>query len=618
MKLNKNLPLWRHVSFTLMWSSVAASGFGDRMIQLAAWEMLGIDLPGAQASSIQAAVYCIFFIPYLIFSPLGGWLADTFNRKWILLGCDEVRGLLLVIAVFVLPMGVAQANEVWMIYALIFGVGAMAAIFSPTRNATIPQIVPTSQLQSANAVVLGIAVIASMIGLGVGSRIIEQSSIRVGLQIGAGLFLISGSFFAWMKLRTHPRPTVQIGQMERLVQAANYLKHHRRIAQLVIFNAAFWAAANIFLAALAALCKTRYDVPAEQLKSHIADLGMFVGLGMLSSSLFVAWLRTRRETGWLAMLNLFLAALCMIVVALVHSYKVALIFGTLAGFFGNTAMICMATLTQSLTPNYIRGRVFGLRDVLTTLSIVLINALIWQMPQADQWMVPSLLVTSVILALVSIVSMIYMMRVGLTPCPKANIIWHGCQLYSQVWHRLKVSGKSNIPGSGPVIIASNHLTALDPFVLQCRTNRMAHWLMLQNYRFTWANVVWDAIEPICIEHDDANLSQIRKVITVLRQGKVVGLFPEGTLQREKRELQPFAPGIAMIARRSKAVIVPTWIEGSPRARQMIFHFLLPSRTTVQFGKPWTIDPNATDQEVTEELRRRMLELKKTADSANFD
>ena len=68
----------------LMWSSVAASGFGDRLIQLAAWSMLGVQLAGADASSIQAGVSFFFFLPYVVLALFAGWLADTLPRKWIM------------------------------------------------------------------------------------------------------------------------------------------------------------------------------------------------------------------------------------------------------------------------------------------------------------------------------------------------------------------------------------------------------------------------------------------------------------------------------------------------------------------------------------------------------
>ena len=61
-----------------------------------------------------------------------------------------------------------------------------------------------------------------------------------------------------------------------------------------------------------------------------------------------------------------------------------------------TAALCAATLTQSIAPNYIRGRVFGVRDFISTSSAVTVNLIIWRTPDADQWMIQVLYVLSAV------------------------------------------------------------------------------------------------------------------------------------------------------------------------------------------------------------------------------
>ena len=93
-----------------MWTSAAASGFGDRLVQLAAWSMLGVHLAGTDASSVQAGVSFFFFLPYVLLGPWAGWLADTLPRKWILLFCDEARAFVLLLAWTFLAMEISQVH----------------------------------------------------------------------------------------------------------------------------------------------------------------------------------------------------------------------------------------------------------------------------------------------------------------------------------------------------------------------------------------------------------------------------------------------------------------------------------------------------------------------------
>jgi len=609
-----SVSLWRNISFLLMWSSVAASGFGDRLIQLAALHMLGVQGQDAQASSIQAAIYFFFFLPYLIFGTPAGWLADTLPRKWIMFACDESRALILLVAYVLAPAGVAVAISPqyhWQVFAMIAAVGTMAAIFSPTRNATIPQIVLPSQLQPANAIVLGIAVIASMIGFGIGGRIIESRSVGYGLVMGVLFYGISGTFFAFLRLR--PRTGQALGQApneyQRLWQAIGYIRRHRPVLQLIGLNVLFWGAANILLAAIAALCKskTHYAIPSDQIVKHIADLSMVLGLGMLSSSLWVAWMNSRRESGWITMIALLMTSFCMLAMGVNRSFTVGLALSFAVGFAGNTAMICVATLTQSLTPDYIRGRVFGIRDIVSTLSSVIVNLVIWQLG-SDVWMVPTLIVTAGVLAVVSLIGLWQQITSGPMGRSLVNVIWRINRAFVLVWHRLHWSGNHRVPGTGPVILAANHTTGIDPLLIQAALPCEVRWVMLKAYRFRFLEPLWQANHPIILEKNSNDLTQLRQILRALKSGDTVGLFPEGAAQREHRTLKPFQPGIGMLAKRSGAQIVPIWVDGTPRTKNMLWHFIMPSRSTVTFGQPYAVDPAMSNQQIADDLRDRILAL----------
>jgi 1-acyl-sn-glycerol-3-phosphate acyltransferase len=160
-----------------------------------------------------------------------------------------------------------------------------------------------------------------------------------------------------------------------------------------------------------------------------------------------------------------------------------------------------------------------------------------------------------------------------------------------------------------VILAANHTTGLDPLLVQSALPRLVRWVMLRSYEFRVLGPVWRTIEPIVVDQDGGDLAQVREVLRALEGGSVVGLFPEGGAQREHRELQPFRSGIGLLAKRSGAWVVPVWIDGTPQARNMFWHFLSPSRSTVVFGRAYKVDSGLSHEEVVEGLRRRLLGLR---------
>ena len=594
----------------LMWTSVAASGFGDRVIMLAAEHLMGINAEGAVVSKITAGVAFAFFVPYLVLTIVGGWLADRLPRKWIMLACDESRAVVLLIAWFWAANYTKQIDAIpdeyhWKVFLIIAGTGAFAAIFNPSKFATMPQIVRTSDLQPANAILAGIALIASLIGFTMGGFV--QEKLQMGIMVGVMCYAVSGTFFAFLKPLPH-QAAVKPKERGMLVQTIKYLIAHRNVRNLVLLNILFWAASWVVVAAVTSLAKNSYGLSADEFFKKKNMLMVAFGGGALSSSMVMVWIRSRRVSGVIAMSSLFIAAICMFVLSLSRTYWLGFAMSAGAGFFGSIFLIGVDTLTQTITPDYIRGRVFGTRSMLNTCGTVVVNLCIWRLPEAtaDSVVVWGLSVTAGILGLVSMYGVWRTVTSGPLSTGMLNVMWHISRLYTLVWHNLEWSRRDRMPSSGRVIVAANHTTGIDGLLIQASLPRVVRWVM--EPRCTPMNFLWRHLDPVVIEPGSA-MAAMRKAARELKADDVVvGYFPEGHLQRDVRELGEFQPGIGLLARRSEAQIVPVWIVGTPRSKSMLWHFLLPSKSRVVFGDPYTCDTSKSNEQVTEELRRRMLEL----------
>ena len=615
-------PLWRNLSFTLMWTSTAASGFGDRMIMLAALALLAGVAADSDSTSIQAGTQFFFFLPYLFFSVLGGWAADRLPRKWLLMTCDEARGLLLLLGVFLIG-GASQVDDDkrWQVYAMLFAIGIFAAIFNPTRNAIVPQLVSRSQMQPANAVVLVINVVFSMIGMIVGGWIIdpgEASSIETGLWVGAIFYLVSGSFFAFMKPRDQ-RIFVEQGELPpkaatSLIDGLRYVANHRRIIGLIFVDVMVWGAAATMYSGVIGLCKMHYGLVDDALIKEFTQVSAALGFGMLAGAVVIGVIRTRQEGPLVMGVALAVAGINVALVSLIPWKPVTYLGAFLVGVSGNVAIVTVISLLQSISPNAVRGSVMGLAGMVTTIVSVTVYGLIWLMPgDADRYIVNVLLVLGPLLVVVGLIYASIYLRQGPMNSISANVLRHLERFFCLVWHRLEWHGRHHIPAAGPVILASNHTTALDPFLMQAASPRQIRWLMLTSYRFRALEVLWRAIDPIFLDFDGdgqrVNASkQVRQIVKHLKAGDCLGIFPEGGLQYDSRRLKEFEDGVAVCAKLSKAQIVPVWIEGTERSRSMFRHLFKPGRRKVSFGPAFTPDPKATPEQINADLRQRMLAL----------
>jgi len=144
----------------------------------------------------------------------------------------------------------------------------------------------------------------------------------------------------------------------------------------------------------------------------------------------------------------------------------------------------------------------------------------------------------------------------------------------RLFFRLEIKGRENIPQNGPAILVANHFSLLDPFVVTCCTNRIIHWLVaswvfrIKPFSFLFRRVPFLKVEPGKGNNKEAH----KHAINILSQDRIIGVFPEGKLSRNG-ELNPFLSGAAYIGIKSKAPIIPLYIDGTYKAFRQDNNFL---------------------------------------------
>jgi len=135
--------------------------------------------------------------------------------------------------------------------------------------------------------------------------------------------------------------------------------------------------------------------------------------------------------------------------------------------------------------------------------------------------------------------------------------------------RVRIEGDFDaIPRDGPVILAANHISNADPVLvgawLTPRLGRRIHWLGKKEM-FDWPVVGWVARNGgiVPVDRDGADVEAFRTASRVLEAGEVLMVFPEGT-RSPTAELQPPKDGLAMLALRTGATIVPIGISNTDR------------------------------------------------------
>jgi 1-acyl-sn-glycerol-3-phosphate acyltransferase len=152
-------------------------------------------------------------------------------------------------------------------------------------------------------------------------------------------------------------------------------------------------------------------------------------------------------------------------------------------------------------------------------------------------------------------------------------------------HRCRVEGREHVPSSrrpGPLVVVVNHTAGIDPVLVQVACPFFIRWIMAQRMRLPRFEAIWSFFEIISVDQESRDAAAIRVSLRVLGDGGVLGIFPEGGIERPPRQLLPFAPGVGLLVSRGKARVLPVVIDGTPVTPTAWGSLLHPSRARIRF------------------------------------
>jgi 1-acyl-sn-glycerol-3-phosphate acyltransferase len=158
-------------------------------------------------------------------------------------------------------------------------------------------------------------------------------------------------------------------------------------------------------------------------------------------------------------------------------------------------------------------------------------------------------------------------------------------IYSRAFHRTRLVRPCRLPKTGPAILVCNHVSSIDPILLQSFSPRLVRWMMAKEY-FDYKSIRWlyETMGVILVQRSGRDQAATRAAMRVLASGYVLGVFPEGRLETT-RDLIPFQRGIGLLAVKTRAPVHPAFVDGTQRNREMVEAVVTPSVASVAFAPP---------------------------------
>ena len=367
-------------AFRKLWQAIAFSSFGDWLGLLAstalAQQLAGGDY--AKANFAIAGVFIVRLLPAVILGPFAGVIADRFDRRKLMISCDFLR--------FILYFSIPIVGNYFWLYTSTILVEVISLFWSPAKEASVPNLVPKSKLESANQVSLlasyGTAPLAALIFsiLALFSGAVNSilgnttpaSAADIALYINSISFAFCG-FTIW-RLKEIPAGaavnTKQLSFTRSLIDGFVFIKESKIIRGLIYgMLGAFFAAGAVI-----GLARTFVDdLQAGEAAYGVLFGSVFLGLALgisFGPRVFAQFTRRRLFGASLAISGILLVTLSVVL-----NLVLAIFITIILGIFSGITWVTGFTMIGMEVEDEVRGRTFAFIQSLIRVSLVLVLAI---------------------------------------------------------------------------------------------------------------------------------------------------------------------------------------------------------------------------------------------------
>lgn len=524
-----------------------------------------------QSTAIAIGTVCLT-VPFLILTPMAGWLADRFSKRWVIIGFKIVEILIMLFGLISILYG-----NVWMLFLTTAFLGSQSALFGPAKFGSIAEILPTRLLSKGNGIMMMATIVSVGLGTVSGFALYDLSRPQLGsgnvadlglislIMIGAAVLGTVASFLIMKVPAADPHRKPALNPVVDIVPALRLLFSDGRLLKTALGIAFF-----MFLASLSQQNIAPYGEMVLGLEK--TDVGILLGIliaGVGVGSLLAGiWSEGKVELGIVPLGTLGIIASTVLVfisgsmfdptIAVKEQFAYwgscvgLFLLGTSAGLYD----VPLEAYLQFRSTRKNRGTVLAGSYFLSYVFIVLSAGIFVVMRSVLHLSASSIFLVS---GFITIPVMLYIL-VLLPDVTFRFFMW----LLTHSVYKLRVHGRENIPEKGPGLIVANHVSFIDGVLLMITTSRPIRFIIYAD--FTEMPLLRRLGRIMRVIPIDANrgpkelVKSIRLAQDAIKEGELVCIFAEGQLTRTG-QIQPFQRGMLKIIQGTDAPILPTYLHG---------------------------------------------------------
>jgi len=559
--------LFRERRFMPFFMTQALGAFNDNIFKNALAALLvfeGSQLAGMNTNQLVNLSALVFILPFFLFSALFGQFADKYEKS------IQIRRVKLfeVVIMLLATLGF-WLNSVSVLMFVLFLLGLQSTIFGPIKYGILPQILARNELVGGNALIEMGTFVAILGGTIAGPQLagIEVSwpyYVSVGcLAVAAAGYLFSLRIPQCEAVA--PELKINWNIFTETVRNLSFLNENRVVLNSVLAISWFWFFGATFLVqipsysqnvlggdknlmstllALFIIGISTGSLLCERLSGKQVEIGLvpFGAIGLTIFGLDLYFASPASPTAGITVFEFLSAG---------HNWRI-MIDLLLIGVFGGFYIVPLYALVQARSEPQHRSRVIAGLNILNALFMVIAAIMAMLMLGPAGLSIPELFLISAVL---NAVVAVYIFSV-VPEFLMRFLVW----MLIHTIYRVRVIGMDNIPEEGPVIIASNHVSYVDPLILGGMIRRPVNFVMYYRiYRIPLLKFIFKTGKAIPIASKKENLEILqeayRRMHLVLEEGDVLGIFPEGKITSDG-EIADFKPGIDKVIAEQPVPVVP--------------------------------------------------------------
>jgi MFS family permease len=350
--------LRRNRAFARLWLAQAVSQLGDWIYTVTAVTLVARNAGTTEALAVLLALQ---LGPAAVVGALGGPLVDRRSRRGLMIAADLTRAA--AVGTLLLAHG-PSTTHLWVVAACLGGFGAL---FGPSLQASLPNLLPPTQLVAANAALSTTFTFAVSVGPVIGGFVVAQLGPAPAFAFNGGSFLVSAGLLLMAGLPRTPAAGSAGSPLRDLAEGLRY------VAGTPLTRALMTVTALVVLAAA-------FKTPLEPLfvldtlaarPEALGLLGAAWGLGMVIGAAITPAAARRTSRQSLLWMAIALVGSAILATSQLSALGWILALWLLGGTANAIGSIAQETLLQETTPDKVRGRVFAAADAVTDGSVLL-------------------------------------------------------------------------------------------------------------------------------------------------------------------------------------------------------------------------------------------------------